>query len=456
MSLLCVLILSACGQSTPNPVTPDPLASAPRPRPGVQAEAETAELTFDAEGATALATADPSGTNGATIISDAAASGGQAVRLSSTGSTVRFTVPSTVSGSTVVRVQARAVPYNGNPIVKLARGTTLLAKQELSSTTYAPLTFGTFTVQPGQTLKVTLTNGLSSGSRRAIVDFLILDAAGTAPAPEPAPSPTPTPTPSPTPAPTPGSIKLPPTGNVPWDWQIGANSDKDIVVPAGVKLMDVDGFNTSAAKVAELKAAGQYAVCYINVGSYEPWRPDSSQYPAYLKIQTDPDWPDEAFLDINDVWKEGSVLAKILKARFQMCKDKGFDALEPDNLQNDENVSGGLITRQQQLDFNGWVADQAHAVGLAVLMKNGPDKILLKDKFGRMMVDLFDGILNEECQQYSECAPLGEFTKRGKLALNVEYKAALTLNCTIAANNMRKDLNLVGYTMTGYKRQPCP
>ena len=453
MSLLCVLLLSACGQSAPNPVTPDPLAGAPRTVAGVQAEAEAAELTTDAESTGAQAITDPSGTNGATIVNDAAASGGQAVRLSSTGSTVRFTVPSTVSGGTVVRVQARAVAYNGNPVIKLARGTTLLAKQELSATTYAPLTFGTFTVQPGQTLKVTLTNGLSSGARRAMVDFLILDPVTTATPPAPTPT---EPAPTPAPSPTPTGIKLPPSGKVAWDWQIGANSDKDIVLPAGVKLMDVDGFTASAAKVAELKAAGVYTVCYINAGSYEPWRPDSSQFPDYLKIQIDPDWPDEAFLDINDVWKEGSVLAKILKARFQMCKDKGFDALEPDNLQNDENVSGGRITRQQQLDFNGWVADQAHAAGLAVLMKNGPDKILLKDKFGRMMVDVFDGILNEECQQYSECGPLGEFTKRGKLALNVEYKASLTLNCTMAANNMRKDLNLVGYTMTGYKRQACP
>ena len=48
--------------------------------------------------------------------------------------------------------------------------------------------------------------------------------------------------------------------------------------------------------------------------------------------------------------------------------------------------------------FNGWVANAAHAAGLAVFQKNGPDKILLTDRSLMMMVDKFDGILNEECQ----------------------------------------------------------
>jgi hypothetical protein len=230
-------------------------------------------------------------------------------------------------------------------------------------------------------------------------------------------------------------------------------------VPPGVTLIDVDGFNISAAKIAQLKQQGIYTVCYLDVGSYEPGRPDSDQYPAYLKIQQDPDWPAEYFLDINDVWKPNSVLATILKNRFKMCKDKGFDAIEPDNLQNDENVRGGKITTQQQIDFNGWVADTAHQYGLAVFQKNGPDKILMKDKTGKMMVEKFDGILNEQCQEYDECQPLAEYAKRGKLALNVEYKSSIVLDCVLSnllkINSLKKDLSLKGGNMSGYKRQAC-
>lgn len=252
------------------------------------------------------------------------------------------------------------------------------------------------------------------------------------------------------------SIKLPPVGKVAWDWQIGATSEAKIALPTGVKLIDLDGFNTSAAKVANLKAQGAYTVCYIDAGSYEDGRPDSSQFPSYLKIYYDRQWG-EWFLDVRDVFKPNSVLATILNNRLQMCADKGFDALEPDNLQNDENA-GGKISLQEQLDFNGWIADAAHAHGLAVFQKNAPDKILLKDRTGLMMVEKFDAILNEECQQYSECAPLAEYPKRGKLALNAEY--AVAPNCTTSnkyqINTIRKRLSLVGKLDSGYRLVACP
>jgi uncharacterized repeat protein (TIGR01451 family) len=279
-----------------------------------------------------------------------------------------------------------------------------------------------------------------------------------------------------------GTINLPPTGKVSWDWQIGASGDSNVTVPAGVTLLDLDGFNISASKITSLKSQGIYTVCYIDAGSYEDGRPDSSLYPAYLKIYKDVQW-NEWFLDVQDVfrpvqpagtqlvnntWVDASgkplaspptagALALLLKARLKMCADKGFDSLEPDNLQNDENA-GGKVSLQQQLDFNGWIADAAHEVGLAAFQKNGPDKILLKDSTGKMMVEKFDAILNEECQQYTECAPLAEYVKRGKLALNTEYSQALncTTSNTYVINSIKKDLGLTGGNMSGYARQSCP
>lgn len=253
-------------------------------------------------------------------------------------------------------------------------------------------------------------------------------------------------------------LRLPPAGKLAWDWQIGAATEAKVALPAGVSLLDLDGFETSAAKVAGLKAQGVYAVCYLNVGSYESYRPDAAQYPDFLKIQTDPNWPDESFVDIRDVFREGSVLAGILDRRLALCADKGFDAVEPDNLQNDQNVTSGVITRQDQLDFNGWLADRAHAHGLAILQKNGPDSILQADRQGRLMVDLFDGVLNESCQRYKECGPLAEYVRRGKLALNVEYRQA-DLNCaamnSLGVNSIFKDLYLVGKLQKAYKRVSC-
>ncbi len=282
--------------------------------------------------------------------------------------------------------------------------------------------------------------------------------------------------------PTSGTINLPPTGKISWDWQIGASGDSNVVVPSGAVLMDVDGFNISASKISSLKASGIYTVCYIDAGSYEDGRPDSSLYPAYLKIYKDVQW-NEWFLDVKDVfrpiqpagtqlvnnqWVDASgkplaglptagAFALLLEARFKMCADKGFDALEPDNLQNDENA-GGKVSLQEQIDFNGWVADTAHANNLAVFQKNGPDKILLKDKTGKMMVEKFDAILNEECQTNSECPPLAEYVKRGKLALNTEYVGTLdcALSNSLVINSIMKDLPLTGGNMAKYTRKTCP
>lgn len=448
LALVLTASLSACG--SPPLASAPPSHSAPK---SVVLEAVLGNLK-------SLSVTEPGRLRDAQMVSDPAATGGQAAGLYNTGSSVRFNVAEDGAGLTV-RVQARAVTGGGNPVLSLRRGNQTLAKVTVTGSSYAAYSFGSFVLAAGDRLNVRLTNGDGTDAQAALVDYLMIDpATSAAPAPTPAPTPTPSPKPTLTPAPTPSpttGIRLPPSGSVAWDWQIGAGGDSNITVSAGVRLLDVDGFDTSAAKVAALKAAGVYTVCYLDVGSYEPGRPDSAQYPDYLKIQQDPDWPSEYFLDVTDVFKSGSVLASILNNRFQMCKDKGFDAIEPDNLQNDENVRGGLITTQQQIDFNGWVADRAHVHGLAVFQKNGPDKILLKDHTGKMMVDKFDGILNEACQQYNECGPLAEYVKRGKLALNVEYNVApdCTLSAELNINTLGKDRGLTGGNLSGYRREAC-
>ncbi|WP_420594388.1 endo alpha-1,4 polygalactosaminidase [Deinococcus sp.] len=485
--LLTATLLGACGVSS---VEQTPAASQPAALAQTDSlEADLASTDMSPDELAALTVLDPGRSRAARTIRDAAASGGQAVLLWPEGR-LRFSVPSDqAAGTFVVRVQARAAQASKSAVLALRLNGQDVGQVKLVSEKYSLLTLGTAGLRPGDRLRLSV---VGDDDAAAVVDYLKIDMPTavkpippapptppvappkpTPPAPKPPTPPTPPappvtppapkpptpPTPPVTPvAPPPASgIRLPPSGKVAWDWQIGADSEASVSVPAGVKLIDLDGFGTSASRVAALKAQGLYTVCYINAGSYQPGLPDSAQYPAYLKIQQDPDWPAESFLDINDVFKPNSVLAALLQARFKMCKDKGFDALEPDNLQNDENVRGGKISTQQQLDFNGWIADQAHAAGLAVFQKNGPDKVMSRDRSGKMMVEKFDGILNEQCQQYNECGPLAEYVKRGKLALNVEYDVALDcgLSASLNINSIKKDLNLAGATMRSYQRQTC-
>lgn len=261
-------------------------------------------------------------------------------------------------------------------------------------------------------------------------------------------------------APSPGSDwwKSPPTDIRTWDLQIGATTEEAIEVRDGVDVLDIDLFATSAETVASLKARGIYTLCYVNAGSWQPGFPDSDQIPDRLKLQQDPDWPEEYFLDVRDVFTEDSVLARVLQARIELCHSKGFDALEPDNLQNDLTVTSGVITTADQLEFNSWIANQAHAAGLAVFQKNGPDKVLAQDSTGTPMVERFDGVLSEQCMAYEECDAIAEFARRGKLSLVVEYEGALDcgLASSLGVHAIRRDLGLAGGKDAGYHYETCP
>lgn len=92
-------------------------------------------------------------------------------------------------------------------------------------------------------------------------------------------------------------------------------------------------------------------MCYINVGTWENWRPDAKQFPSSVLGRTN-GWPGERWLYI----RQTNVLAPIITARFQMCKDKGFDAIEADSVNGRNlNVRATLELSDQRVAFLGSV-----------------------------------------------------------------------------------------------------
>lgn len=61
-----------------------------------------------------------------------------------------------------------------------------------------------------------------------------------------------------------------------------------------------------------------------------------------------------------------------------------------------------LILLQDQLSFNQFIADQAHARGLSVGLKNDLDQ-------SKTLEPYFDWALNEQCKEYDECDSLSNF-----------------------------------------------
>jgi Glycoside-hydrolase family GH114 len=181
-----------------------------------------------------------------------------------------------------------------------------------------------------------------------------------------------------------------------------------------VGAYDIDGWGNSAQEVSVLHARGIKVVCYMDAGTYEPDRPDSADFPASLEGTAVQGWPGELWLDVRPSGPNYAKLQSIMLARFEVCQQKGFDAVEPDNLDSYENSPGFTTTAADQLAYNEWLATTVHGLGMAIFQKNDVDQVQVLEPY-------FDGILDEECNEYSECDTLAPYTAAGKPAWDAEY-----------------------------------
>ncbi|GHH34429.1 endo alpha-1,4 polygalactosaminidase [Streptomyces candidus] len=252
--------------------------------------------------------------------------------------------------------------------------------------------------------------------------FLFL-AAGCADAPGPAPGPT-------GPAPAPTGPRWQPRPGPAWQWQLSGELDLSVDVP----VYDVDGHTTSAGTVTELHAEGRKVICYLSTGAWEEFRPDAARFPKEVLGRSN-GWEGERWLDI----RRTDVLEPLMAARMDMCREKGFDAVEPDNMDGYDNRTGFPLTPADQLRYNRLIARLAHDRGMAVGLKNDLDQIpeLVKD---------FDFAVNEQCAEYHECAKLSPFIEADKAVFHVEYEVPTSRFCdearALRLSSMRKNYEL--------------
>jgi hypothetical protein len=191
-----------------------------------------------------------------------------------------------------------------------------------------------------------------------------------------------------------------------WQWQLSSRPETLLDVDA----YDLDGFDTPKATVDRIHATGGKAICYISVGSWENWRPDRGRFPKRVLGRDYYGWPGEKWLDIRDL----DALAPIMGARMDVCKQKGFDAVEPDNMDGYQNRTGFKISYAQQFRYNEFLADAAHERGLAIAMKNDPDQVT-------DLVDHFDFAITEDCFAQNWCHEMSPFVDGNKAVLAAEY-----------------------------------
>ena len=192
-----------------------------------------------------------------------------------------------------------------------------------------------------------------------------------------------------------------------WQWQLTGNLS-DLLPSASV--YDLDLFETDASAVRALHAQGRKVICYVSAGSWEDWRPDAETFPGEIIGKKYQGWPGERWLDIRRL----DALGEILGQRLDLCRAKGFDGIEPDNIDAYANDTGFPLTAADQLTFNRWLASEAHARGLSIGLKNDPDQA------AELVAD-FDWALTEDCYDQGWCGAMLPFLEAGKAVFAAEY-----------------------------------
>jgi len=228
-----------------------------------------------------------------------------------------------------------------------------------------------------------------------------------------------------------------PRPGVAWQWQLSGRLDTSVDVP----VYDIDGFDHSKATVAKLHRLGRKVICYVSTGAWEEFRPDAKKFPASV-LGKGNGWKGERWLDI----RRTDVLKPLMAARIDMCREKGFDAVEPDNMDGYRNDTGFPLGAADQLRYNRLIAKLAHERGMAVGLKNDLDQI------PRLAGD-YDFAVNEQCAQYDECGRLKPFIDAGKAVFHVEYELPTSRFCP-ESRRLKLSSMLKKYELGAWRR-PC-
>lgn len=213
-----------------------------------------------------------------------------------------------------------------------------------------------------------------------------------------------------------------------WQWQIQGKIDETV----SAEMFDIDLFDARSGEINSgvinsLHSKGKKVICYLDTGAWESYRPDANQFPNSV-IGNSTGWSGEKWLDIREsAWPQ---FAHIMWARLDLAASLGCDGVEPDQNNPVGNNPGFPITYNDEYKWYLEVARQAHLRGLTVLQKNGIELLYPSRGYAPTLVAAFDGMLNEECNQYKECDDgLQAYVQAGKWLGEVEYKGRSSNFC---------------------------
>jgi hypothetical protein len=208
-----------------------------------------------------------------------------------------------------------------------------------------------------------------------------------------------------------------------------------------IDLYAPNGTTPNSLGVRAIRSAGGYAICYVDAGTWESWRPDAGTFSRSL-LGGSNGWPGERWLDI----RRPSALLRIMARRVALCQRAGFQAVDFDNVDAYDNTTGFPLTFQEQITYDRGLAALAHHDHMAVGLKNdgGQAKVLVK---------YFDFAIDEQCVQYHSCGLLAPFVRAGKPVYDVEYAGSPVGDCRAAPTGIDVIIKALGLDALPWR--PC-
>jgi hypothetical protein len=242
--------------------------------------------------------------------------------------------------------------------------------------------------------------------------------------------------------------------NTPFDYQIGG--DYRPVEGVEVVVRDwLDGYPQPAG----------YSICYVNgfqtERDQEGDRPDErSNWPGHLVLSElggDPDWDGEYLIDLATV-ETRRAAADWVEQMIETCADKGFAAVEFDNLDSWTRFADTPIAERvpfgpaEAAAYAALLTAAAHAHGLAAAQKNA-----LELDVATIAAIGFDFLIVERCGEFAECDDAARLYGDELLAIEYEPDAFFAACETLGERSsvVLRDVNVSRPGSATYRFQEC-
>jgi len=167
----------------------------------------------------------------------------------------------------------------------------------------------------------------------------------------------------------------------------------------------------SAKQVASYHNQGIRVVCTIAFGYWDRSTPDSEQFSPSMIGRSVWGDADRRWLDIRNTG-----VRSLMDARMGHAAEIGCDAIDATYMELWYQTTGFFITYGDQLAYNRFLADSAHAHGLSIGLHNTTQQIA-------DLVGWYDFAIAENCLEAAECGIYTPFKELDKPVFQLEYDA---------------------------------